>query len=312
MERADMIRCWSERKSRWPITRPGQWLRWRVSKKWARWTGTPIKSEAELFWGQPMTIVFPEYVSSRIARFGYFEDDLTAMFLDVLRPGMCVYDVGSHFGFFSLLASEIVGPTGHVLAMEPTPTTFALLSENAARRDNISCHNLAAFSQSGEITFLQQDVRDSSLNYIVHDDAAVDLSGGQVTKVAAVAIDEFVHDHPEPDFLKIDAEGAEGPILEGMTELIMRSRPGISLEVGDQVNEKTGNRPCFENVEFLLDHGYEAFEYELGRPVKHDLESRYKYQNLFFRHPEWRFERQTQDAVASQATGPSPTAANIG
>ena len=93
----------------------------------------------------------------------------------------------------------------------------------------------------------------------------------------------------DPDFLKIDAEGAEGPILEGMTELIQRSHPAISLEVGDGISEKTGNKPCRENVNWLLDLGYAVYDYRKCQASAHQVADSYTYDNLLFRHPEWRF-----------------------
>lgn len=290
MARVDVIRSWDEYRSRSPLSAMTRWAGWRVNKKLARWSGRPLKRPVRLFWGQPMTVVYPEYVSSKIARYGYFETDLTAMFMDILRPGMTVYDVGSHFGYFSLLASALVENHGRVFAFEPTSKTYGVLCENAARRPNISCNNVAAYRETGEITFADQGLDDSSLNFIVGDQPeSADSSAGSVIKVPAVKLDDFAEEHPDPDFVKIDAEGAEGPILEGMAAIITRSRPAISLEMGDQVCERTGNRPCRENAEFLLDHGYGVFDYRSGEAKKHSTVSTYSYDNLLFRHPDWGF-----------------------
>jgi FkbM family methyltransferase len=290
VDRLEVTNRWNKQRDRSAIGNLPQWFSWRVTKKLARWSGQPRKRETKLFWGQPMTIVYPEYVSSKIGRYGYFETDMTSMFIDVLRPGMIVYDVGSHFGYFSMLASELVGENGHIYAFEPTANTFGVLSENAARRENITCNNIAAFRETCEITFHDQGLDDSSLNFIVSEEQAVDSDcGGQLITVPAVKLDEFAEQHVYPDFLKIDAEGAEGPILEGMTEIIERSHPGISLEMGDQVCQKTGNKPCRENVEFLMDHGYEVFDYRNCRAERHETMSNYSYDNLFFRHPQWGF-----------------------
>jgi FkbM family methyltransferase len=269
-------------------------LHWRLVKKLAKWSGRPQKREARLFWGQPMTIVYPEYVSSRIGRYGYFESDLTSMFLDVLRPGMIVYDVGAHFGYFSMLASQLVGNRGHVYAFEPTAATYRILSENAERRDNITCHNVAAYRHSGEITFRDRGLNDSSLNFIVHaqGSTAAEASPGKVIRVPAVKLDDFARLHADPDFVKIDAEGSERPVLEGMTQIIARSRPGISLEMGDQVCQRTGNQPCRENITLLMDYGYEVFDYRGCRAARHEAMSSYSYDNLFFRHPDWPYANQ--------------------
>ena len=86
-----------------------RWLSWRIRKKAARWLGRPDKHEVPLFWGQPMTIVYPEYVSAQIGRYGFFDLAFTETIIDLIRPGMVVYDVGAHFGYYSLLASQLVG-----------------------------------------------------------------------------------------------------------------------------------------------------------------------------------------------------------
>ncbi len=246
-----------------------------------------------------MTIVYPEYVSSKIGRQGYFEADLTSMFIDVLRRGMVVYDVGSHFGYFSLLASELVGAQGRVFAFEPTATTYNVLTTNAARRDNITCQNVAAFRQSGQISFWDQGLDSSSVNFVVNDAKAVDpdhTKRGRMITVPAIKLDDFAAEHGDPDFLKIDAEGSEGPILEGMSQILQRSHPSISLEMGDGISQKTGNRPCRENVEYLLDHGYQVFDYRTCKAGEHTVAGEYTYDNLLFRHPAWKY---TQQAAAA-------------
>ena len=292
MDRAEVNQLWMECRNHSLLANLPQWFQWRVTKKRAKWSGKPQKRETKLFWGQAMTIVYPEYVSSKIGRYGYFETDMTSMLIDVLRPGMVVYDVGSHFGYFSMLASELVGRQGRVFALEPTAHTFGVLEENAARRQNISCHNVAAFRESGEITFRDQGLHDSSLNFIVSGDHPVDAndSRGRVIQVPAVKLDDFARQHVDPDFVKIDAEGAEGPILEGMSDIIQRKHPTISLEMGDQVCQRTGNQPCRENIQFLQDHGYEVFDYRNCQAARHQPMSIYNYDNLCFRHPQWRCE----------------------
>ena len=76
-------------------------------------------------------------------------------------------------------------------------------------------------------------------------------------------------------------------ILEGMEEIIERCHPGISLEMSDQVCEKTGNRPSCRNIEFLMDQGYEVIDYQQCHPRQHAVRGSYVYDNLLFRHRDW-------------------------
>jgi len=58
-----------------------------------------------------------------------------------LAPGDAFVDVGANIGYFSLLASKLVGESGLVVAIEPSPTIFAVLESNLARN---RAHNVRA------------------------------------------------------------------------------------------------------------------------------------------------------------------------
>ncbi len=61
---------------------------------------------------------------------GTFEPVEQRRFVDFVRPGMTVYDLGANVGFYSLLASRLVGPTGRVIAVEPLPRNIAYLQRH--------------------------------------------------------------------------------------------------------------------------------------------------------------------------------------
>ena len=98
-----------------------------------------------------MTVVIPEPVSLTLIRYGFYQENVTRMLLRHLRPGDVFVDVGAQFGFFTLLASSIVGSSGQVHAFEPTRGTFELLERNLGRRGNIRANELAAWSESATI-----------------------------------------------------------------------------------------------------------------------------------------------------------------
>lgn len=278
---------WLQQNERRHIRNLPRWAKVRIEKKAAKWLGKTCKVSVLLFWGQEMSVVFPEFVSGRLGKFGYFEDDVTSMFIDCVEPGMTFYDVGSHYGYFSLLASSLVGPNGHVFAFEPTATTYEVLTENAARCDNITCCKVAAYRTSGPLAFIEQGVGRSSLNFVIGEAYQADPTddAARQTTVPAVKLDDFAQQHGAPDFLKIDTEGAEIPVLEGMTETLDRHHPTIVLEMGDHVCSSTGNGLSRRNVDFLLEHGYEVFEYRNRERHPHVPRDSYSYTNLLFRHP---------------------------
>ena len=282
-----ITRSWEQwnRRSKW--RNAIRWADWRVTKKFARLSGVQVKRSVPMFWGELMTIVYPEYVSGFLGKHGYFEKDLTAAVVDLVRPGDTFFDVGSHFGFYSLLAADIVGASGAVHAFEPTPETYEVLSENAKRRDVIQAHNLAVFDEPKTIQFWKQSIRDSAINFVITDQQNLsrdEINEGQTIDVQAVRLDDFATAHGLPDVMKLDVEGVESFVLRGMSNILKESRPVVMMEVGDSINEKTGNVSSRENVNFLLDHGYVAWEYAGQTPEQHIPQTSYQSGNLVFIH----------------------------
>ena len=275
---------WNERSK---LQNAARWLDWRITKKFARLSGRKIKRSVPMFWGERITIVYPEYVSGFLGKYGYFERDLTAAVVDLVEPGDTFYDVGAHFGFYSVLAADLVGSSGAVHSFEPTPQTYEVLSENADRRENIQSHNLAVFDEPKSIQFWEQSVRDSSLNFVVGDDQCIDrdkMHDGWMIEVQAVRLDDFAKTHGTPDVIKLDVEGVESFVLRGMNGILERSRPVVMMEVGDNITEKTGNVCSRENVDYLLERGYVAWTYGGKEPQQHIPQETYHAGNLVFVH----------------------------
>src|SRR5579862_7724955 len=55
---------------------------------------------------------------------GSYEHDKQSLFQKTVRTGDIVYDVGANAGFYSLLASVLVGEKGQVYAFEPLPANL--------------------------------------------------------------------------------------------------------------------------------------------------------------------------------------------
>jgi FkbM family methyltransferase len=239
---------------------------------------------AKTFFGEKMKVFLPEIVSTSIYRFGFFEEGLTAIILKYLKPGMIFFDIGSHFGFFSLLASHIVGESGQVHAFEPTRSTFDVLKENAREKKNIFLNQNALWSHNTSITFNDQGIAHSAFNSAfeprLYEKVKENIKVNKY-KVEAISVDAYVNTVGAiPDFIKIDAESAEREILIGMEKLLERASPIIALEVGDADIENSV--PSRELVKYLLNKGYQALEFKGGELREHVLRDKYEYDNLVF------------------------------
>jgi len=158
---------------------------------------------------------------------GYWEIWLTQFFARVIKPGMTVIDVGANFGYYTVLFGDAVGATGRVVAIEPVPSTAAVLRKTI---------DLNGLTYTTRLVIAAAGDRDDAEVHIVvppgePKNAAVVAAPCEGSIVApSVTIDRLTRDLDRLDMVKIDAEGAEVTILAGMKETIARFKPRILLE----------------------------------------------------------------------------------
>lgn len=143
--------------------------------------------------------------------------------------GDWVIDIGAHVGHYTKRLSELVGPGGRVIAVEPVPDTFALLAANTAlfQFQNVTLLNLAASARTEVVGMQVPDAAGGGANYY---EAAITREGGTLRVLAAaldpLAIEERVR------LIKIDAEGHDPVVLEGVSGLVARDHPTLIVETG--------------------------------------------------------------------------------
>src|SRR5262245_22362277 len=74
------------------------------------------------------------------------------LYLRLIRRGDAVLDVGANTGYYTLLFSHLAGAHGRVHAFEPVPPTFALLSRNTRRADNVVLNDCAVSDTAGPLS----------------------------------------------------------------------------------------------------------------------------------------------------------------
>jgi len=244
---------------------------------------TEIK--AKTFWYEDMFVVIPENVSTSLYRYGFFEEGSTKMFLKCLQPGMTFLDIGAHFGYFTLLGSYLVGEKGQVHSFEPTPITFKILERNVLEKNNIFINNKAVFSIKTNININDYGIKYSAFNSLYRarlPKKILNKVTSKKYKIETLTIDEYIKNkNIRPDFIKIDAEGAEYETLLGMEKTIAEFHPIISIEVGDFNVE--GVPISKDLVSYLKHKNYQPYEFKDGKFSRHLLkDNQYKYDNILF------------------------------
>lgn len=138
-----------------------------------------------------------------------------------LTEGMTVVDAGASIGFFTVYASQKVGASGRVIAFEPEPVSYSHLARNVADLPNVTAENMGL---SNGDKLAKMFYRNNGYSLYKTGDRAVDLTLRRLDSVLPNLGVSHV------DFLKIDTEGAEFQILEGLGEMLW-SVDNIAMEL---------------------------------------------------------------------------------
>lgn len=160
------------------------------------------------------------------------ERPTTAVFLRHVRPGTVVWDIGANVGFYSCMLARLVGESGVVIAVEPNQQNIATLAENQrlSKVANIRALQCALSDHDGEVVMVE-DPGYTSVNRVL--DARSQPPQGTTT-VPASRGDSLVQAGkvPAPHFLKIDVEGHELSVVDGLTRVLEhRECYGVLVEV---------------------------------------------------------------------------------
>ena len=214
---------------------------------------------------------------------GTFETDTSVILSEQISPGMVIWDVGAHYGYFSLKASCLTGDKGKILSFEPTRTTFKMLQKNTKNIPNINIYNFGFFSQNTQLTFNDYGENFSALNSIHEPRIAENIKCQKRYLINLIKADDFIkNNHPAPDLIKMDCESSELDILNGMVNILRSNQPSLILEFGDLTNKDIPrSRPI---MEFMHSENYSAFRRFREGYKEIKLQDTYPHFNVLFVH----------------------------
>lgn len=144
-------------------------------------------------------------------------------------------DVGADIGYHSLKAATLLGPAGHVIAIEPNPTSLRLLRENirASGATAIRVEPVACSNAEGTVELFAAGESNTGESSLSRDNAS---GAGKIAgsyRVPARTLDAIVKETAlsRVDVIKLDVEGAEMLVLQGAPETLARNRPALVVEV---------------------------------------------------------------------------------
>lgn len=169
-----------------------------------------------------------DFLARSIVRDGLWERHLSYAIPGSLKPGSVFFDIGANVGYYTVLASKILGPAGKIVAVEPSPRIVEVLEENVAReaRSPVIVEALAVGAEPGRAR-LHFDESESGASYLGPD-------GGDGDEVEVVTLDVLAARHGLPDVIKADVEGLEGDLLTGGRRTLEDGGPAVFMEFAPQ------------------------------------------------------------------------------
>jgi FkbM family methyltransferase len=172
------------------------------------------------------------YYARQVRRGTFRSEEPEYKLLDeVISPGDWVIDVGANIGTYTLKMSELVSSNGRVLALEPIPDTFDLLTSNCklSRFKNVTLLNVAASERIGIVRMQIPRWEHTGGPNLYEARIVPEITSDDGYDILAINIDAI--DFPKRvSFVKIDAEGHELSVIEGMASLLKRDHPLIVVE----------------------------------------------------------------------------------
>jgi FkbM family methyltransferase len=170
------------------------------------------------------------------------------LFAELVAPDDWVLEVGGHIGYVTLYLAQLTGPSGQVSVFEPGPNNLPYLRRNVAAQPQVEVLEQAVAERAGSVRFHLENLTGQNNSLLEHyrvrefNEKAgfvADRNAASID-VDCTTLDDFMRTHRRrrsaPSFIKIDVEGAELRVLQGMPELL-RGGPALMVEVTENAPE---------------------------------------------------------------------------
>lgn len=173
--------------------------------------------------------------------FGRYERGTTRFFKKTVQRGMTAADVGANLGYYTVLLSRLVGPTGEVYAFEADRENYAYLVKNVSHLKNVKTFNVAVSDNVGEVDFYH-------IQGATGTHSMLEVTNAEKRTIPATSLDAL---HKDFDVIKIDVEGAESLVFAGMKNVLAK-RPYVVFEYTPDTSELFLKGLCAQHTVYSI------------------------------------------------------------
>lgn len=207
-------------------------------------------------WGIRIEIrQYTDLIQRHLYFLGYFELREARFVRSILREGDRVIDVGANIGWYTLLAARAVGPAGHVIAFEPASAAHDHLQSNIALNGftNVEVLKIGLSSAPRRLQLVYPDTDNAGAARLIETTGA---GTGETVEVRRFDAFWDAALRGPIRLIKIDVEGAELDVLEGMSGILRRGIADyVMIELDDDRLREQG-RSAAEGLDQLAAAGY--------------------------------------------------------
>lgn len=205
---------------------------------------------------------------------GIYHKQMTEVVKSIITRGMVCLDIGAMIGYFTLIMARLVGEEGKIFAFEPEPHNFDLLVRNIAVNGfgNVTAVP-KAISNKNEKAKLFLDRVNLGSHSLVRPGQNTHTLGRDIIEVEAQTLESFFRDYNgKIDFVKMDVEGAELAVLEGMENIINKNKDLVIItEFLPHALRRSGSPPE-EFLNRLLQYGFKLYDINEKKQSLHPVD----------------------------------------
>jgi FkbM family methyltransferase len=179
---------------------------------------------------------------------GYIDDSLYQFNECFIKEGDVVLDLGANIGIFTRFASD--KGAKKVYSFEPVQENFRLLSLN--RPDNCEAHRIAISNKDNDAVQISYKPNCPGGSSIIK------YEDGILQTCMTMTVDTLINNGviEQPDFIKMDIEGAEALAFEGISDDVLRKTRCITMEMHEDVIGKEDSDKIYDRLRGL---GFKPF-----------------------------------------------------